>query len=88
VLAITKLTFADRIVMSALPLKADMCGATRDVRYGPIADKSAARGKLRVSKGTKSDSGPFSCNQTKARHLLRVVASFSSDVDQQCGGAS
>jgi hypothetical protein len=26
------------ILMSALPPKADMCGATRDVRYGPIAD--------------------------------------------------
>ena len=25
------------IFMSALPPKADMCGATRDVRYGPIA---------------------------------------------------
>jgi len=24
--------------MSALPLKADMCGARGDVRYGPIAD--------------------------------------------------
>jgi hypothetical protein len=24
--------------MSALPLKADMCGATRDVRFVPIAD--------------------------------------------------
>ena len=24
--------------MSALPLKADMCGATSDVGYGPIAD--------------------------------------------------
>jgi len=24
--------------MSALPLKADMCGATGDVRFGPIAD--------------------------------------------------
>jgi hypothetical protein len=24
--------------MSALPLKADMCGATQDVRFGPIAD--------------------------------------------------
>ena len=24
--------------MSALPPKADMCGATRDVRYGPTAD--------------------------------------------------
>jgi hypothetical protein len=25
-------------VMSALPSKADMCGATSDVRFGPIAD--------------------------------------------------
>jgi hypothetical protein len=25
-------------VMSALPLKADMCGAIRDVRFGPEAD--------------------------------------------------
>jgi len=25
-------------VMSALPPKADMCGAARDVRFGPIAD--------------------------------------------------
>jgi hypothetical protein len=24
--------------MSALPPKADMCGATRDVRFGPKAD--------------------------------------------------
>jgi hypothetical protein len=24
--------------MSALPPKADMCGATRDVRFGPIAE--------------------------------------------------
>jgi hypothetical protein len=27
-----------RKVMSALPPKADMCGATRDVRFGPEAD--------------------------------------------------
>jgi hypothetical protein len=26
------------MVTSALPPKADMCGATRDVCYGPIAD--------------------------------------------------
>jgi hypothetical protein len=29
-----------RNAMSALPLKADMCGATSDVRYGPKADIS------------------------------------------------
>ena len=33
-----KRTYAVQRLMSALPPKADMCGATRDVRYGPIAD--------------------------------------------------
>jgi hypothetical protein len=33
-----KQTFAVHQPMSALPPKADMCGATRDVRYGPKAD--------------------------------------------------
>jgi hypothetical protein len=32
-----------RFVMSALPPKADMCGATRDVRYGPKATSTAIR---------------------------------------------
>src|SRR5262249_21495911 len=31
--------------MSALPPKADMCGATRDVRYGPKADSCDAAKK-------------------------------------------
>jgi hypothetical protein len=30
-----KPTFAPQKAMSALPPKADMCGATSDVRYGP-----------------------------------------------------
>ena len=33
-----KQTFAPQYVMSALPPIADMCGATRDVGYGPKAD--------------------------------------------------
>src|SRR5262249_41753382 len=33
-----KQTFAPQKVMSALPPKADMCGAVADVRYGPKAD--------------------------------------------------
>ena len=33
-----KQTYAVQYVMSALPPKADMCGATRDVRFVPIAD--------------------------------------------------
>jgi hypothetical protein len=35
------------IFMSALPPKADMCGATMDVRFGPIADScGAAKGSF------------------------------------------
>jgi hypothetical protein len=30
-------------VMSALPPKADMCGATRDVCFGPIADMDCVK---------------------------------------------
>jgi hypothetical protein len=33
-----KRTFAVQDAMSALPLKADMCGAKWDVRFVPIAD--------------------------------------------------
>ena len=33
-----KQTYAVQNVMSALPPKADMCSATRDVRFVPIAD--------------------------------------------------
>jgi len=33
-----KQTHAVQTGMSALPPKADMCSATRDVRFGPIAD--------------------------------------------------
>ena len=38
-----KRTFAVQNVMSALPPKADMCGATRDVRFVPIADMATCR---------------------------------------------
>jgi hypothetical protein len=38
-----KQTFAPLNVMSALPPKADMCGATTDVCYGPIADMEVFR---------------------------------------------
>src|SRR5262249_18836408 len=34
-------TFRRAIGMSALPPKADMCGATRDVCFGPIEDIAA-----------------------------------------------
>jgi hypothetical protein len=37
-----KRTFAPQWAMSALPPKADMCDATSDVRFGPIADIGGA----------------------------------------------
>src|SRR5262245_20660612 len=37
---------ADFRNMSALPPKADMCGAIRDVRFGPIADIGASDAKI------------------------------------------
>ena len=45
------------MVMSALPPKADSCGATRDVRFGPIADMfKIARGKQKTFDGGVSES--------------------------------
>ena len=37
------------IAMSALPPKADMCSATRDVRFVPIADIASQRPLLQIS---------------------------------------
>jgi hypothetical protein len=47
-----KRTFALQKVMSALPLKADMCGAARDVRFGPKADICSAKGHVRFTQRT------------------------------------
>ena len=41
-----KRTFAAQKAMSALPPKADMCGATRDVRFVPIADITSYAGDV------------------------------------------
>jgi len=44
-IATAKAKFRDP-VMSALPLKADMCSAASDVRFGPIADISPSFDQL------------------------------------------
>jgi hypothetical protein len=59
-------------VMSALLLKADMCGATSDVGYGPIADivlfiRSSGRNSR-----SRSDAFPFS---GKSRGRLDIWSS-------------
>ena len=43
-----KCIFGSAIAMSALPPKADMCGATMDVRFVPEADIRASVSKLIV----------------------------------------
>src|SRR5262245_29812541 len=56
-----KRTFAMQQGMSALPVKADICGATRDVRFRPIADiktldpRVAVPGEAEIAKGRNSD---------------------------------
>jgi hypothetical protein len=42
-----KRTFAVQNGMSALPPKADVCGATRNVRYGPKADMCSGQADVR-----------------------------------------
>ena len=49
-----KRTYAVQQAMSALPPRADMCGATRDVRYGPEADIPAHIGWM-CAKGPKAE---------------------------------
>jgi hypothetical protein len=62
-----KRTFCDAEAMSALPPKADMRGATRDVRFVPIADISRiTRSRRRRGRATMAglgDRGPvLSCD--------------------------
>jgi hypothetical protein len=51
-------------VMSALPPKADMCSAARDVCFGPIADICSARVRVRFT----PESG-----QSTLRHGVRRI---------------
>ena len=57
-----KQTCAAQKVMSALPPKADMCSATRDVRFVPIADITAPVAILK--------SFDHSCNRTERCPLV------------------
>ena len=61
-----KRTYAVRKRMSALPQKADMCGATRDVRFVPIADITHLRGKH----------GGNKCARTRSHELPLCRSSF------------
>jgi hypothetical protein len=43
-----KILLVVAVTVSALPPKADMCGATRDVRFGPIADIASHERSLKM----------------------------------------
>src|SRR5262249_5666021 len=68
-----------RSSLSHLPPKADMCGATRDVRFGPIADMVNAIGSPRRREETKClgglevDSQLELCRQLN-RKITRLLA--------------
>ena len=76
-----KQTFAMQIGMSALPLKADMCGALAYVRLVPIADirrkkEEAAWGQA-ASKRT-SRLGTGTCPAKSLRHIRCVQSQSAS----------
>jgi hypothetical protein len=52
-----KQTCAVREGMSALPPKADMCGATSDVRFGSKADMCVAKSNVRFDPNSDRESG-------------------------------
>jgi hypothetical protein len=59
-----KQTFAVQTAMSALLPKADMCGATRDFRFGPIAD-NASRLSGQNSQSARAASSMFSADRIR-----------------------
>jgi hypothetical protein len=64
-----KQTFAVQKAMSALPSKADMCGATRDVGFGPEADMTMRSARI---------DGPARPEVTHIRAKTRGGAPFPS----------
>ena len=66
-----KRTFALQNVMSALPPKADMCGATAHVRFVPIADIDATSTLDTHSECHTGEALAMSFGQTVTSSLLR-----------------
>src|SRR5215510_4490451 len=58
-----KQPFAPQKVMSALPSKADMCGATSDVCFGPKADISSRLASLRIGRIVSCQHSEFEYGQ-------------------------
>src|SRR5262249_30585314 len=61
-------------VMSALPPKADMCGANRDVRFGPKADSCTAPKNYSITSSARpSTAGGIT--RPSALAVLRLITS-------------
>jgi hypothetical protein len=70
-----KQTFALQWATSALPPKADMCGATRDVRFGPLTDSCTAA----IVRATIAVIANFRQQLVRAfRHVWRVGSDGSA----------
>ena len=65
-----KRTCAVQKVMSALPPKADMCSATRHVRFVPIADIAANVYSITSSARASSDGGTVMPKVLAVRRLI------------------
>jgi hypothetical protein len=77
-----KQTFAVQKGMSALPPKADMCGALGDVRFVPEADMH--KGKAEASQKQRTRPlGPGSCSRvsTKSKSIVVMVPVLLNDQD-------
>jgi hypothetical protein len=77
-----------QLLMSALPLKADMCGATRDVRFGPIADirkdnLPAIVSFISVSAAGAMELGKFG-QRLQSRKTGTSVRHWLSDCEKVC----
>jgi hypothetical protein len=76
--------------MSALPPKADMCGAARDVRFGPKADMAQIEMSLgppinynyRVSPAREKNSDEDRCDDRKR---MTVSCHYDGEQDREYG---
>jgi hypothetical protein len=61
-----KATCASQNVMSALPPKADMCGALAHVRFGPIAASCSAAKRIAIRSPRRRSAGDAKVRRDQA----------------------
>jgi hypothetical protein len=72
-----KQTFAPQKAMSALPPKADMCIATRHVRYGPIADIRMSLSGSGLMDSAKSTPVSLLCQNLMAAKAMAYIFAYT-----------